>query len=71
KCFSYGKSQNKGNTHGIKASLDALSAHMLNEHSSCSSTWCKSLSTRITGSAHTAGYRIEKRFPERDARQGS
>ncbi|WAQ93499.1 hypothetical protein MAR_005970 [Mya arenaria] len=49
KCFSYGISQNKGNTHGLRTSLNALSAHMLNEHSSCSPTWCKSLSTRITG----------------------
>ncbi|WAQ95784.1 hypothetical protein MAR_028474, partial [Mya arenaria] len=29
KCFSCGISQNKGNTHGIKTSLNALSAHML------------------------------------------
>ncbi|WAR09421.1 hypothetical protein MAR_019379 [Mya arenaria] len=38
-CFSYRISQNKGNTHGIKTSLKALSAHVLNEHSSCSPTW--------------------------------
>ncbi|WAR14194.1 DPO3-like protein [Mya arenaria] len=52
KCFSYGISQNKGSTHGIKTSLDALSSHMFNEHSSCSPTWCKSLRDENYRQAH-------------------
>ncbi|WAR05481.1 hypothetical protein MAR_020850 [Mya arenaria] len=52
KCFSYGISQNKGSTHGIKTSLDALPSHMFNEHSSCSPTWCKSLRDENYRQAH-------------------
>ncbi|XP_052806260.1 uncharacterized protein LOC128235766 [Mya arenaria] len=52
KCFSYGISQNKGSTHGIKTSLDALPSHMFNEHSSCSPTLCKSLRDENYRQAH-------------------
>ncbi|WAR10616.1 hypothetical protein MAR_035692, partial [Mya arenaria] len=62
KCFSYEISQNKGSTHGIKTSLDALPSHMFNEHSSCSPTWCKSLRDENYRQAHILqGTELRKR----------
>ncbi|WAR05581.1 DPO3-like protein, partial [Mya arenaria] len=63
KCFSYGISQNKGSTHGIKTSLDALPSHMFNEHSSCSPTLCKSLRDENYRQAHILqGTELRKDF---------
>ncbi|WAR21424.1 LOW QUALITY PROTEIN: hypothetical protein MAR_015398 [Mya arenaria] len=63
KCFSYGISQNKGSTHGIKTSLDALPSHMFNEHSSCSPTWCTSLRDENYRQAHILqGTELRKDF---------